>query len=247
MTSEVDMANRALGEMRGNLISSFTDGSEEAKYVNLFYNNVRRKLLRTAPWGFCRATVQLTPTGSVINSPPNNTYPFVAQYAYPPDCVKLRYVLPQPPPLPNQTILSTDESLFWSPWMMPSRQFRFLESFTNGTRMIQANITNAIGVYNADVQDPTLWDDLFEDAFAMALAYKLIMPLSGDVGLKSDFMNGALAAITAARAADGNEAQPTTDNTPDWIQARGYPSAPFGGVILPGQWMCTWDDYGWGS
>jgi hypothetical protein len=59
-------------------------------------------------------------------------------------------------------------------------------------------------------------------------------------------------AVMEARAADGNEAIPTSDHTADWIQIRerqGFGFGDSGAFSFPeiGQWWGGYDDMGWGA
>jgi|SRR6185312_3707255 len=249
----VDICNMALSEMgaRVTLNNLNTDATPAAVNCRIWYDRLRRQLLRSAPWGFSRKVVQLTPTGSILNNPPDNQYPQLFNYAYPSDCLKVRYLLPAPPPIPGVASPAPGEPLIWYPWMMPSRNWRFLVSSVGDTSQILANIQQAVGVYNADITNCDLFDELFIGALAAALAEKLILPLSGNIQMKQGFIGIASKAVTDARAADGNEALPSTDHTPDWIAVRGLPgSAAFlgpGGMAEWGMWYCDWNTGGYGD
>lgn len=254
MTADVDICNRALAEVGArSTITSLSDPSPEAVNCAIQYTTLRQQLLRAAPWGFGRKTAPLSLLGSLTDVPPAAPYPWMYKYAYPADCLKVRYILWMPPEATNPAPL-VGEPLFASPWMMPSRNNRFLvandDTVGPQRRVILSNVQNALAVYTLDVTNPDLWDPLFDNALVMLLANKLIIPLSGNVNMKNQYLQQAMLAVSEARAMDGNEAMPSVDHTPDWIMARGDPISWNGGwpwVNTLGQWYSGWDNVAWGN
>lgn len=249
VTTPEDICNRALGEIGARtLIVDLTDDTPAARYCNLYYNVVRRELLRTAPWGFARKTLALTVLGLATDTPPASIYPWASKYAYPGDCIAVRYVLPPPPGENNLAPLVGSQV---APWCGPSRAWRFLPAYDDTlhppAKVIVSNVLNAIAVYIADVTDPTLMDVGFKDAFVALLANKLVLPLSGNVKMKSFFMDAAKQRVIEARAQDGNEAITTSDHIPDWMAVRGSGAitAAAPGFDL-GYWYQGFVDLNWG-
>lgn len=258
MTSVIDICNMALSEVgnRAQMITSLDEASEEANQCQLWYDTLRRRLLRTAPWGFCRYQTSLAQLGDLL---PDGTspYPWLYKYAVPSDCIKVRYIV-DPPVVPIGVIEVPPTSLVvsYTGWLAPSRSNRYMiasdvNEENQRRNVIIANVQGAIGVYNGDVTDPNLFDDLFIGALASALAYKLCMPLLGNVGERQSLAASAEDAILKARVADGNESVPRADIQVDWITTRGVGS-PFGYGMGPagaawGQWNCSWEDMSWSS
>ena len=242
MTAPIDIVNRALGECGARMtLSSLTDNGPVAVAANLNYTPLRQQLLRAAHWGFARKTAPMTLLGSQYATPvPTSPVPWAFKYAYPSDCLAVRYVLPPPPAQTNVTVPPTGLQ-FYVPWCPPSRNFRFISAYDDTGVPPQKVILTNVGlngsaggplggglvVYTVDVTNPDLWDSLFEDAMVMGLANKLAIPASGNIKMKGQFVQMAKMAVDAARVADGNEAIPTVDFTPAWISARGVGS-PFG-------------------
>lgn len=254
MASEIDLCNRVLAEIgTRSSISSFDDGSVEATNCGLFYNVTRQRLLRTAPWGFCRRQVTLTQLGDLY---PDNTspYPFLWEYAYPSDCLKVRYILYPPNPANPAVAPAVGVGLQGSVSWAPSRKNRFvlqssLDTDNNRIRTILSNVPQAICVYNGDEENAGMFDSLFADALEAALAFKLVIPLSGNVGMKNEYKQLAMQAISEARAADGNESITTSDPKVDWIETRGIGSAYGWGPGVRGgdwgSWWGGWDEMNW--
>lgn len=258
MTSNIDICNRALSEVISrSSIQAFDDGSVEGYQCGLWYDNMRQRLLRTAPWAFARMQVVLTQLGDAV---PDNTapYPFGYAYAYPAQALAVRYILPPPPPIytgPNSAP-NVGTPLVGPMFPAPSRASRFIIMNSlnpaNGafTKLLCSNIWGATGVFTGDITDPNQFDPLFEGALTSALASKLVGPLSGNVGMKRDYEAAAEIAIAKARVADGNEAIVTTDHTPDWIRERGIgdrAGPALGWWGLNGQWWGGYENMNWGS
>ncbi len=256
MTSDVDICNKALSELgKGPLISALDENSVAAEQCALHYNSLREQLLRAAPWGFSRKTLSLTTLGLLTDDPPAAPYPWAVKYLYPPDCLKMRYILP--PPWPNSDVNPNVSQGQPAAWCAPSRAYRYLVSYDDTVspprRVLLSNVTSALAVYTVNVTDANLFDPLFENALVMALASKLVMPLTGNVGLKSGYASMADAAILQARVADGNEAIPTSDIRVDWIATRmvgglgdWYGSLGGNNQFALGEWYGNYDNMTWG-
>lgn len=256
--SIVNICNQALSEIgTQSAISDLGEASAEAQQCSLWYDDLRKRLLRTAQWGFARRQVVLTLLGDLQDA--TSPYPYLFKYAYPSDALKIRYLL-----APPVTFTGTDDApvvgevIPFPFWMSPSRANRFMiasDVDENGTsrKVILSNVCAAIAVYTADEQNPDVFDDLFSGALASTLAYKLCNPLSGNIGQRQQFAQSAQAAILEARAADGNEAIPSSDITVDWITARGCGS-PWGAAGFAnaggsgwGLWYNGNDNMNWAS
>lgn len=252
----VAICNRGLSQIaETQMITSLTppgDGSTEATQCILWYDTMRQRLLRAAPWGFART--QKNPLTQVGDLYPDNTspYPFLYAYSYPTDCLKLRYILAQPiPPNAGEDPPLTGLSFVGPGFMGPSRNNRFLIHNSSSGRIIITNVPNAIGVYTMDVTDPTLFDQLFTGALEDAISFKLIIPLSGNIAMQDKLRASADAALTTARAIDGNEAIPSSDPRVDWIDARGRGGYPFANWTGSegggwGNWYTGWEPMNWG-
>lgn len=228
MVAPVDIVNQALSEIGSRtLVSSLLEASPAAAQARLQYQPLRQQVLRAAPWGFARKTLSLTSAGLLTDTPPASPFPWLDKYIYPPDCLKMRYILPPPvlPVVEGSAPDVSDGTVWPAPWCGPSRQWRYVISYDDTVspprRVVLANILQAIGVYTVDVEDPDLWDPLFRNALVMALASKLVIPLTGNVGMKQSYAQLAEVSLTQARAVDGNESVPTTDHVVDWIATRG--------------------------
>jgi hypothetical protein len=108
--ADVDICNRALIAIGSrNKITALTDDTEEGQTCNMLYAQLRDQILGMAPWNFARKTATLlnlvkaapgTPASPVTNASQwISAYPappWMYEYAYPSDCLQIRYVIPQP-------------------------------------------------------------------------------------------------------------------------------------------------------
>jgi hypothetical protein len=253
VASVVEICNRALGEIGArSSITSLDEPSAEAINCSFFYKPLLEQLLRAAPWGFARRQVSLSLLGTGALG--TAQYPWAYKYAYPSDCMKFRYVIP-PPTIDNSVVgvPQVGDGTIVPAWGGPSRNNRYLvatdvNEVGQMVKVLLSNVRDAIGVYTMRVENPDLFDPLFEQALVSALAAKLTMPLTGNVGMKNSFEAAAMQAIRDARATDGNEAIATTDHTPDWILARNGGVGAYGGFgdFNLGEWNCSYENPGWG-
>lgn len=102
------LANLALSST-GNrsTIASLTEASNEAIQANMWFNNTRDELLRMAPWNCAFNYNQLTLITATPGTPENPTAlpimwnktlpapPWAYEYAYPADCLRACWVVPQ--------------------------------------------------------------------------------------------------------------------------------------------------------
>lgn len=243
MTSPIDLCNRALSLIGArSTISSFSEGSAEAINCNLWYDTLRKQLLRGAPWGFARAQAPLSMLGDLGHG--TSQYPWPYKYSYPSDAIKIRYIIPGQ--VSQSPIVPTTGSLQPVGFTGPSRANRFLINSDPTGRVILSNVANALVIYTMNQIDPAMFDDLFAEALVQALSAHLVIPLSGNAAMRPQFIQSAMGALNEARAADGNEAVPSTDHTPDWIAARGpVPMTPLD-VFGLGSWYSGFDNVTWG-
>lgn len=258
----VDICNMALSDCAARAtITDLNDGSPAANACKLWYDRMRRSLLRTAHWGFARTQNSMSQIGDLV---PDNTspYPWLWQYLYPADCIRFRYILAPPIVLPANVTSppQTGIAIPGPTFMTPSRNNRWLltqgvDGDGNPVRSLVSNIQAAIGVYTRDETNTELFDDLFVLALESALSYKICNSVAGNVKLREGLRQNAVVAIADARAADGNEAIASTDNIPDWILTRGTGS-PFGwnpALNTAGQggewgnWYGGYDQMSWGE
>jgi hypothetical protein len=245
MTSEVDIANRALSSIgTRSQITSLVENSNEAKQCNLLLEPLRDELLRMAPWNCATnfGTLSLVcaapgtpenPSTGVANwskgiPPPGWAY----EYAYPSDCLLPLWIVPQfstgfASGVPITTAVTGGAPQFWNG---PPVRFKVaIDQITNGipaingddTKVILTSQEQAILAYVKRVTNPDVWDSQFQQALVASLAARLVFTLTGDKGLANLKISEANGFIMIARQGDGNEGLTINDVTPDWIRMRG--------------------------
>ena len=245
MTTDTDISNRALGMIgaRSTIASLSGENSPEARACRLYYDTTRDAMLRSAHWNFTRKVAYLSLLKSAPGTPENTTTaasptwnpawpppPWLYSYAYPSDCLLMRYISPQifttgqgpGGPVPVFSV----PSLGAVPPFVQIRPQRFqvgldVDGQGNQARVVLSNQDQAIGIYTAQVLVPDLWDPSFQDAMAAALAVRLAIPLSGDKKMMQLAAQVAMQTVLAARVSDGNEGLTSQDSIPDWLRVRG--------------------------
>lgn len=87
MASKVAICNQALGHLGiSKLIASISENSQEARALNLYYDDGLADVLRSFPWPFARRIVSL----ALVEEDPNDEWSF--SYRVPVDCLLERRV-----------------------------------------------------------------------------------------------------------------------------------------------------------
>lgn len=177
VSSPADVVNMALARIGyKKQIGSLYDGSIAAKTALTLYAQTRDELLRSEDWGFAERNTPLTLLKQAPASgfyPPgawSATYPplpWLYEYAYPADCLKVRAVRPQPTytvdfdPQPNIWSVENDNSL------------------AEPDKVILCNAPNAILTYTGQLTNPGDWEADFTEAFVAAIARRMAPILVG--------------------------------------------------------------------
>lgn len=199
ISSPADMVNLALARIgHADRIASIWEGSKAAKQALDIYSQTRDAVLRAGEYGFSERNVSLSllksapATGYFPPNPWNGTThpppPWLFEYTYPDDCLKVRSVKGVPlfvmefDPQPNVFVIENDQ------YFTPSR------------KVILCNVPDAMLVYTAQVTDPTRWEADFIEAFAAELGRRLAPVLANMEAAKFAAADAAQATATAARA-----------------------------------------------
>jgi len=174
--SQVQICNISLSKIGDYTISSLTEGTKQAEYCNIHWENVRDSLLQSYAWNFATARVRLARLADI---PIGYDY----QYQLPNDCLKVRKV-------------STD-GLF--------NGINLVDYKIEG-RVLLTNEDTIYIKYTKQVSDTSYWTALFIKAFACELASLLAEPLGGAATSdKQLILNEFDAYITEARGVDFEE------------------------------------------
>lgn len=249
MTDEVTLCNRALAAIgTRSTISSIqpSDGSKEANACALLYYPTRDELLRAAHWDFARNQITLSQLKSSSDTNSTCPVPWGFEYAYPSDCLKMRYILPfmdvsNPGTVPFMTS-ATPAALGLGYWGNPVRFVVATDKNTSGndSTVLLTNQAQAIGVYTKQITNPDLFDSQFQSALVEALGAKLVPALSLNLSLMKLKIATAEAIIGQARLTNGNEGPEIQNIEPDWMRVRqNY------GLLSYGTYYNNWEAMPW--
>ena len=190
------------------VLGDIEDGVKASQALLLAYRDSLRVLLRGAPWQFARKQVPLQlladASGQTVGVGNLVPAPWRYEYAYPADCLHLRFVpwspvMPATPP-GNYAISATVPMIqalgSASPMNMRLRPTRFLVtsdpnypadpnsqwwliegSSPTGSKVICSNVANAQAVYTCMVQYPNMWDAMFLDAMVARLCAETVLTI----------------------------------------------------------------------
>ena len=256
MTSPVDLINMALDQIGARSIVAGINppnppNNLSAQVASRTYQTQADAVFRSAHWNSARIQ---TPSGGLtllkaqIGTPENPSgtlpqppLPWRYEYAYPPDCLLVRFVFPTPDlPGAGQAPLMTNTGINFIPWVRTSMPFVPAIDYDANNNQIKAILTNACkaqAVYTGRILNIDLWDPMLQNAVIGALGAWFAMPITGDDKKQLKSIQIASALIQAARVSDGNEGITSTDNIPDWMQIRetgsgwGGWNIPYGGYL----------------
>lgn len=195
MISKVDICNMALAQLGQEPISSLGQDDERARRCSLFYEPVKKEVLRTHNWAFADSITTL----ALLADGLEGEWPYM--YAYPQDCLFLRRIFCRGP---------------------RGKSYAFKEIYQNDihARVIFCGAEQAQAEYTRDVKDEALFDPAFVKAFSLALAADLAVTLSGDAGLAQRVLQKYTLALDEARRANMTESYDVHTPTSAFVEER---------------------------
>lgn len=192
MSSQVEIANRALSRLGARRIISFGDDTEEARAITAAYEPMVEEVLRDHPWNSASTRVKL----AELSSAP--AFGYLHQYQLPTDCLRVLEV-----GHPSNTEFSSP----W-PWVVEGRVLLTDEEAPLPIRYIRRET------------DPNNWDPLLRSAVAARLAAELAEELTQSNTKKRDQWAMYQEILMRARRADGQEQSDMEVEEDPWILAR---------------------------
>jgi len=167
-TSVEQIVNQAIDLIGyGEYIGNIYEGTKEARIALDLYSQTRDAMLSEGEWEFAERNTN----GSLLKQAPNyyltpwtSVYPpqpWLYEYAYPSDALKIRSVKPTAIFIPNFDP---------QPWPYSIDNDN---SFTPPQRVILSNVPNALIVYTGSILDPTTWDIAFTEELIVKLSSKM--------------------------------------------------------------------------
>ncbi len=153
VSSPADVINVALRRIGYKMrVNNLFDGSQASNAALDIYAQTRDDVLRRMDWGFAQKFAAGALSGGT--APP----PWTVEYAYPADCIRLRYML-------NATLLADPNNPLPVLWTVGT---------ANSARVIWSKIASATLVYTSQVTNPAQWDVNFVEAVAASLGRRLV-------------------------------------------------------------------------
>ncbi|MBR3603333.1 MAG: hypothetical protein IKL48_01365 [Elusimicrobiaceae bacterium] len=180
MISKTDICNMALAHLGQEPISSLKQDDEKSRRCNLFYEPVKREVLRTHNWAFAGCIENL----SLLPQKTPSEWPYM--YAYPQDCLFIRRV-------------------FGQGGYAQSTAFKEIYQHDIHARVIFSGISQAQAEYTQDVKDEGMFDPAFVKTFSLALAADLAVALTGDGALAQRILQKYTLALDEARRCNMTE------------------------------------------
>lgn len=185
LSTAADFVNSALVHIGSKRqIGSLYDGSDEANAALAVYGQTRDVLIRSKDWQFVsrNAALELLKTApTAYTTPWTDQYPplpWLFEYAYPDDMVKLRNLKPTSVLFPE----FDPQPLSWSIYNDTS--------YDPPRRTILCNVPEAIAVYAGQVTDPLTWPPDFGQALIDDLGLAMAAALDKTQAVSAEAAEG---------------------------------------------------------
>ena len=167
MADQLEIAREALAQIgTRSKITSLTDGSAEAQYVNLLYGPIRDFLLTDGDYDFAMVAENLDPA-------PVGPLPWKFAYHYPDQALRIRQLVPL------YLIVHDPHPIEWN-----------IVSFS-GERTIYASTEVQYALITERALEPT-WDPIFRQSFTRMLGSALAFALENRIEASKVKMDEAL-------------------------------------------------------
>jgi len=202
MTSEVEICNLGLSNIRAGSINSLDESNLQAQQCKLKYPILRNRVLKES-WGFNNKIRTLAVSTTDI-------FNWSTAYQYPNDCLKIKRLVGAHEELSNADAAIVSRLL--DSQLLPIRDTQPIipyEVFNfDDVKLIGANESDLRISYTAKVTDPNLFSEDMIMALSHLISSELAIPLIGaEVGrqLRSDSLQMYKEYLSAAIADDLNE------------------------------------------
>lgn len=198
MTSQVDIANRALTKLGASRIISFGDDNKQSRAVSSMFDIVRDAELRSHIWSFSKKRASLPALATTPN------WGFEYEYGVPSDCLRMLMV----------------NDIYPGPSLEDYRNGPVADYSIEGNKIL-ANFPAPLKVmYIRRVIDTTEWDAMFVEAFACRLAMEMAEDLTQSNTKRELAQAEYMAALRAAIRANSVEQPPQAMPDNEWLLSR---------------------------
>lgn len=195
--TNIVICNMALGYIAKTRIFSLEDKSEEARLCKLYYDHLRKMLLRNYTWGFARRVARLAQLAKEVAG-----YEYV--YAYPSECLAVRRIF-------NKEGASVREY---------EKEKYDIFVLDNGVVAIACDVEDAFIEYTHDVVDADTFSVDFVEALSRIIAYNIAQTLTGSQSLAQEQYQLFQAMIATAKLTNANEREGKPHFPEDYINVR---------------------------
>ena len=203
--TDLQIINNALRKAKCAKITTIGENSECGRVAADLYPMERDGLLAKIDWNFARIEYTVSETTN-----PSQMYAYC--YAYPADCLKVRYFV-NPLFLQNQEAAS---GLLFSSYypitdpdiLTPAIQdinYQVRPQSDKNSKVILTNLQMGIIIYTAQITNPSVFDDTFREAFELKLAAEFAGAINKNTQDKMELMQEFKIALAEAEYASGKE------------------------------------------
>lgn len=222
--SQLDLYNKALSVIGADYtVEAVDEASVPAETCELWYDEVRRVVLRAAHWGSARKVARLTLeaerdlSADWVTSDPEPGFAY--SYVIPSDLLAARYLSHF-----GEFTISNDDD----------------EKILNTNWGSDTASERPVLIYTFDQTDVSKWEPDLYVAIAYSLAAQITMPLTGKLARVRSNLEMAYDLVLQARVNTANEIHRMMQSQPEILSLRGYSYSPSTPYIYPyGSWFST--------
>lgn len=197
--SDINIANRALQKLGAASITSFNDASNNARAINVAYNQVRDAELRRHRWKFA---IVRTTLPALSAAPLSGVYSL--QYQLPANCLRV-----------------LDVGDYWPGADVSDYRNRPVAEYSVEGGLILTNIAAPLSLrYIQQVTNPGMFDSSFCESLAARLALEICEQLTQSGDKRKLAMQEYKNAIKEAIVANALESPPEFKADDTWMMAR---------------------------
>jgi hypothetical protein len=236
MTTSVDLCNLALDQIaaRTSIVSLDPPAPANNIAAQVAARNYQMQVeavFQSAHWNSARRQIKLHLLKAAHGTPenpdgrkPRPPHPWRYEYAYPHDCLAIRFVMPAArPEHEGAAVIMTNVGVERNTRVTTSLPFVpaiDLDHHDNEIKVVLTNARHAEAVYTGRIANIDLWGASLRNAVVGTLAAWFVMPITGDKTLMGLRVQLAVGIINQARIWDGNEGITSSDIPVDWMDAR---------------------------
>ena len=216
MGSVVDICKKSLAAIRAKSINSLTESSNEAQQCLLQYASARDFVMRDSNWQFAKKTAVL----ALLSEEPLQ---WAYAYSYPGDCLKVRQVIGDWALKDNIDNGLVNRAKYFDYIAEPIASVVFELQNLDDDKVIATDLSEAYVVYTKKIEDPNMFDPLFEKMLVSYLASLIAVSVLGiEAGGKMEEKELAKyqAYLATAVAGDQTERKRPKRPAPRMVQVR---------------------------